>query len=83
MIKSKPRLGRAYDIYKKARDREDKHRLVIVMPADEVQAVDLWAVSSGMKNRTEAIRNLLEFALETKKAPGLDANQTPDASDSE
>lgn len=71
---------RATDIYKEARRREPKIRLVTVLPTTEVEAIDAWGVPNGMESRTAAIRHLIKFALELKKAAGPNANQTPAAS---
>lgn len=80
MSKDPPSHERATDIYKEVRQREPKTRLVTVLPATEVEAIDAWGVPNGMESRTATIRHLIKFALEQKKAPGNDANQTPDAS---
>lgn len=75
-----PSRERAFDIYKEARRKEPKTRLVTVLPTAEVEAIDEWGVPNGMESRTATIRYLIKFALEQKKAAGPNANQTPAAS---
>ncbi|OUJ10327.1 hypothetical protein [Acetobacter sp. DsW_059] len=83
MPKIKPLQEKAYDIYKEARRKEAKERLVIVMPVTEVMKIDAWGVPNGMESRTSAIRHLLDFALKTKKASDIALGKQSDASDSE
>ncbi|MFT9067599.1 MAG: hypothetical protein ABF420_06100 [Acetobacter syzygii] len=80
MSKYVPSQERAYDIYKEARQKEPKTRLVTVILTAEIEAIDEWGVPNGMESRTATIRYLLKFALEQKKAAGPNANQTPAAS---
>lgn len=80
MSKYAPSQERAYDIYKEARQKEPKTRLVTVLPTAEIEAIDEWGVPNGMESRTATIRYLLKFALEQKKAAGSNANQMPAAS---
>lgn len=83
MSKYAPSQDRATDIYKEARHKESKMRLVAVLPTAEVEAIDAWGVPNGMESRTATIRHLIKFALEQKKAPGHVAKQSPDASHAE
>lgn len=39
-------------------------RVVVLMPKDEVEAVDGWGVPAGMESRTAAVRMLVKKGLE-------------------
>lgn len=52
MSKFVPSQGRAFDIYKEARQKEPKTRLVTVLPTAEIEAIDEWGVPNGMESRT-------------------------------
>ena len=50
--------------YRQARTREGAQvRVVIQMPKEEVEAIDLWGVPAGMPSRTAAVRQLLKSGL--------------------
>lgn len=50
--------------YKQTRDGGSKPvRVVIYMPNDEVEAIDLWGVPAGMPSRNAAVRRLLKSGL--------------------
>jgi hypothetical protein len=44
--------------------RPDHKRLVVVMPEDELKAIDRWGLASGMESRTQAVRHLIKVGLE-------------------
>ena len=51
--------------YKQARTAEGKQvRVVIQMPKEEVEAIDLWGVPAGMPSRNAAVRRLVKAGLE-------------------
>ncbi|WP_040620333.1 hypothetical protein [Rhodovulum sp. PH10] len=57
------------DAYKKVRESKGKPtRVVILMPTDEVRAIDDWAIPAGHLNRTSAFRHLLQVGLDAVKA---------------
>ena len=50
--------------YRQTKVGEDKPvRVVIQMPKDEVDAIDLWGVPAGMPSRNAAVRRLLKDGL--------------------
>lgn len=52
--------------YKQARTAEGRQvRVVIQMPKDEVEAIDLWGVPAGMPSRNAAVRQLVKDGLRT------------------
>ena len=54
-------------IYRRAAEA-DQARVLVMMPKNEADAVDSWAVPAGMPSRTSAIRYLLRKGLETIQA---------------
>ncbi len=54
--------------YRAARTDEGKPvRIVIQMPKDEVEAIDLAGVPAGMPSRNAAVRQLVKNGLRTSK----------------
>jgi metal-responsive CopG/Arc/MetJ family transcriptional regulator len=46
----------------------DQARVVVVMPKEETEKIDNWAIPAGMASRSAAIRLLLKTGLETLTA---------------
>ena len=44
--------------------REKPMRLVVLVPRQEIEAVDQWAIGAELPNRTVAVRHLLQKGLE-------------------
>lgn len=59
------------DAYRQAREQRARHkRVVLLMPEDEIEAIDRWGVPIGMDSRTAAIRELVKRGLETASREG-------------
>jgi hypothetical protein len=48
---------------------DERVRVVVLMPKEEVQAIDFWGIPSGMRDRTAAVRTLIRKGLEAAGAP--------------
>lgn len=68
--------------YKKRRDKESICRLITEITVEEMKAIDDWGIPAGMPSRTATVRHLLRKGLETERASGHVAKQSPDASES-
>ena len=56
--------------YRVGRTSEGKPvRIVIQMPREEVDAIDLWGVPAGMPSRNAAVRKLVRDALKVAANP--------------
>ncbi len=54
---------------------EEKARVIVEMPKDELEAIDSWGVPAGMASRTAAIRTLIQRGLEAVSRPGTGGAQ--------
>lgn len=47
--------------------RDPVQRIVVLMPKEEVEKVDAWAIPQGFESRAAAIRAILKRGLEALK----------------
>lgn len=47
------------------KEAPQKQRVVVLLPGDEMDAIDRWGIPAGMPSRTAAVRFLLKRGLET------------------
>jgi hypothetical protein len=55
---------------------EEKARVIVEMPKDELVAIDEWGVPAGMPSRTATIRMLIQKGLEAVSCSGTGGGQT-------
>ncbi len=60
---------------RKGLSAHETERVVILMPKDEVDAIDSWGIPAGMPSRTATVRHLLKTALERLARSEVHPNQ--------
>lgn len=71
-------------LYRKAHGRpERRSKLIINMPASELDRVDAWGVAAEMPSRTEAVRKLIAAGLDAMSAvrANASAEQAPSSTE--
>lgn len=51
-------------IYRNRGSTEPQARIIMVLPKQEVDAIDAWGGPAGMPSRTSAVRHLIQKGLE-------------------